>query len=73
MKKKPARKKIHFTLPERDAAKLSAYAKDHGVSRPVAVRRIVKAALKEYSPVRPPVEPKNQLGLFDGIQSDIFS
>ena len=69
----PKRHKISFTLPAREGELLKSYAKEHRVSRPVAVRRMVKAALKEYAQKRPAEEPRNQLGLFDVVQIDIFN
>ena len=74
MKKKPAKKKkISFTLPEREGEVLSRYAKERGISRPDAVRRMVRTALREYSSTLAHAEPRNQLGLFDVVQIDIFN
>jgi len=74
MNKKPTkRKKISFTLPEREGEILSLYAKENGISRPAAVRRMVRAALQQYSSALRHAEPRNQLGLFDVVQIDIFN
>ena len=74
MNKKPTkRKKISFTLPEREGEILSLYAKENGISRPAAVRRMVRAALQQYSAALRHAEPRNQLGLFDVVQIDIFN
>lgn len=73
MTKKPNRKRITFSLPEREGEILNAYAKELGISRPVAVRRMVKTALRQYASSRSQDEPRNQLGLFDVLQIDIFN
>lgn len=74
MNKKPTkRKKISFTLPEREGEILSLYAKENGISRPAAVRRMVRTALQQYSSALRHAEPRNQLGLFDVVQIDIFN
>ena len=68
MNKKPTKKKkISFALPEREGEMLARYAKEKGISRPAAVRRMVRTALQQHS------EPQNQLGLFDVVQIDIFN
>lgn len=73
MRKKPIkRKKITFTLPEREGEVLSLYAKEKGISRPDAVRRMVRATLREYSSSLAKAEPRNQLGLFDVVQMEMF-
>ena len=74
MSKKPAKKKkITFSLPEREGEVLSLYAKEKGISRPAAVRRLVRAELQQYATSLRHAEPKNQLGLFDVVQIDIFN
>ena len=64
--------KISFTLPEREGEMLSLYAKENGISRPVAVRRMVRSALHQYASTLRRTEPSNQLDLFDVVQIDIF-
>ncbi len=66
-------KKISITLPEREGERLKMYAKELGISRPAAVRRIVRDALKQYKVTSHKDEPQNQLGLFDTLQVDIFN
>ena len=74
MNRKPTKKKkITFTLPEREGEVLSLYAKENGISRPAAVRRMVRAALHQYYSALSHAEPRNQLGLFDVVQIDIFN
>ena len=71
--RKTRKKKISFALPEREGEMLALYAKEMGVSRPAAVRRMVKSALREHFQDRPKAQPENQLGLFDAVQIDIFN
>lgn len=74
MNKKPTKKKkISFALPEREGEMLARYAKEKGISRPAAVRRMVRTALQQYSSTIQHSEPQNQLGLFDVVQIDIFN
>lgn len=74
MNRKPAKKrKISFTLPEREGEMLTLYAKEKGISRPDAVRRMVRTALQQYASNLQHSEPRNQLGLFDVVQIDIFN
>lgn len=73
MKKKPIRKKLTLSLSERESQLLALYAADQGTTKTVAVRRLLKAALTEYSVKIASQEPANQLGLFDSIQYDIFN
>ena len=66
-------KKISITLPEREGEVLKVYAKELGITRPAAVKRIVRETLKQYKTALAKAEPKNQLGLFDSLQVDIFN
>ena len=66
-------KKISFSLSEREGEKLRIYALEHGISRPVAAKRLVREALKQYHPAANDKEPQNQLGLFDILQVDILN
>ena len=66
-------KKISITLPEREGEVLKVYAKELGITRPAAVKRIVRETLKQYKTAAAKAEPKNQLGLFDSLQVDIFN
>ena len=66
-------KKISITLPEREGEVLKVYAKELGITRPAAVKRIVRETLKQYKTAVAKAEPKNQLGLFDSLQVDIFN
>lgn len=71
--KKPIRKKLTLSLSEREAQLLALYAADQGATKSVAVRRLLRTALADYSKKIATQEPKNQLGLFDSIQYDIFN
>lgn len=64
---------ISFSAKEREV--LSLYASEMGVSRPVALRRIVKRQLREYLRNHNLVSdvPANQLDIFDSVQIDIFN
>lgn len=66
-------KKISITLPEREGEVLKVYAKELGITRPAAVKRIVRETLKQYKTAVAKAESKNQLGLFDSLQVDIFN
>lgn len=63
--KKVKKKRFSLLLNERETAMLTRYARSNKCTRPVAVRRIVMAALREYA--RSPFDEvsKNQLNLFD--------
>lgn len=52
---------------------LSVYAIEMDVTRPLALRSIVKTYLKEYEKRSITHVPDNQLSLFDSIQLDIFN
>ena len=74
MKKKTNKgKKVEVTLWEHDLRLLQRYSEQTGLSRAVAIRHLVREGLKELDlPVNVP-EAKNQLGLFDSMQIDIFN
>ena len=65
-------KKVSFTFCKRDYDALTAYAVSKEMSRAVAVRHIVHEALKEYMRNATQEMSKNQLGIFDSVQIDIF-
>ena len=66
-------KRISISLSEREGELLARYAKEMGTTRPAAVRRFVRECLRQYRSQSKNVEPKNQLGLFDSMQIDIFN
>lgn len=77
MQKKPKAKKpkkFSITLPEREGELLSLYAKEHKITRPAALRRMVREGLKAYkqSLSKRNIQPDNQLGLFDMVQIEMF-
>jgi hypothetical protein len=74
-KKRPAKKakKLVVTLPYTDFERLSAYAKSQGASRPIVAKRLIKAQLAELAIEKQQRQVKNQLGLFDSMQLDIFN
>lgn len=74
-KRKPAKKakKIVVTLSHTDYEKLCAYAKSQSASRPVVAKRLIKAQLAVMAIEKQQRESKNQLGLFDSMQLDIFN
>lgn len=71
--KKTKKKKFSFVLPEREDELLTLYAKEHSLTRPEAVRRILRDYLRQYRSSITKTEPDNQLGLFDSLQIDIFN
>lgn len=66
-------KKISITLPEREGELLKRYAQEFGTTRPAAARKMILTALRQYKVSAAKAEPKNQLGLFDTLQVDIFN
>lgn len=64
--------RLSIALPEKEAAKLSLYAAEHGVGRAAAMRKILKEHLKSYT-VDGHNEVRNQISLFDSLQMDIFN
>lgn len=71
--KKIKPKKYTLTLSEREALRLGRYAEALGVSRPLALQRLMKQALRESADLPVGKEDTNQLGLFDTLQIDIFN
>ncbi len=71
--KKIKPKKYTLTLSEREALRLGRYAEALGVSRPLALQRLMKQALREATDLPVGKEDTNQLGLFDTLQIDIFN
>lgn len=75
MKKKSTKKnakKIVVSLSERDFKKLGEYAKTHGTTRSIAAKRMIHLQLAALQSVKSDNAPKNQLGLFDSVQLNIF-
>ena len=70
---KPKPKKYTLTLSEPEVRRLTAYAAESGIERPVALHRIVSQALRAYEAAPPDRHDKRQLGLFDSVQIDIFN
>lgn len=73
--KKPIQKKtkkISISLTEREADLLQAYAKSIGTTRGKALKKLMKAGLKDAAVLAAKSVPSNQLGLFDAVQTDIF-
>lgn len=70
---KPRQKKYTLTLSEPEVRRLTAYAAESGIERPVALHRIVSQALRAYEAAPPNRRDKRQLGLFDSVQIDIFN
>jgi len=71
--RKPKQKKYTLTLSEPEVRRLTAYAEESGVERPVALHRIVSQALRDYGHVAATRQDERQLGLFDSVQIDIFA
>lgn len=71
--KKIKPKKYTLTLSEREVLRLGRYAEALGVSRPLALQRLMKQALREAADLPVGKEDTNQLGLFDTLQIDIFN
>lgn len=71
--KMPKPKKYTLTLSERESARLGAYADSCGISRPLALQRLMKQALRQVADIPANSKDANQLGLFDTLQIDIFN
>ncbi len=65
-------KKFSISLSLKEGEILNLYAKNHGLSRPAAIRKILKENLQPYAEQMAKMGPENQLGLFDTLQIDIF-
>lgn len=66
-------KKITVTLSYTDYERISALAKTQRVSRPLLAKRLLRAQLSALAVSSTKKEAKNQLGLFDSMQLDIFN
>ena len=72
-KKKIKNKRIDFMLSASDYEALQQYAKEIGCGVAVAARRAVKCLIDEYRKGAAAAVSKNQLSIFDSIQTDIFN
>lgn len=66
-------KKITVTLSYTDYERISVLAKTQRVSRPLLAKRLLRAQLSALAVSSTKKEAKNQLGLFDSMQLDIFN
>lgn len=66
-------KKITVTLSYTDYERISALAKTQRVSRPLLAKRLLRTQLSALAVSSTKKEAKNQLGLFDSMQLDIFN
>lgn len=73
--KTPKRYKMSISLSAKEKEVLALYAAEQGVTRGVALRRIVKQELKAFlcNHATAPATPANQLDIFDSVQIDIFN
>ena len=73
-KKKTAKKtkKITVSLTLRDFEKITMLAKEQKTSRPIVAKRLMKSQLASIQIEKNENLAKNQLGLFDSMQIDIF-
>ena len=62
-----------LTLSERESARLGVYADSCGITRPQALQRLMKQALRQAADASVDSRDVNQLGLFDTLQIDIFN
>lgn len=72
-KKSSKGKKIAVTLSEHDISLLQSYVSQSGVTRSIAVRRIIHETLKNYARSLPNPTAHNQLDIFDSMQIDLFN
>lgn len=73
MKKKPTKKRVTVLLSGRDYEKLSLLARKQRTTRPIMARRLLKAQLEAVEIEKKERQARNQLGLFDSLQIDIFN
>ena len=67
------KKKVSVSLSEREANLLQFYATQKGIRKSVAAKRLINEGLHQYAAAMDKSAiPVNQLGLFDGVQTDIF-
>ena len=66
-------KKFSITLSEKEVLMLNQYASCEGVTRPVALKRLLRERLREVAAVPPQQQDEAQLCLFDSVQVDIFN
>lgn len=71
-KKAPKKKKLTLVLSEREYNVLKLYAEEQGITKPDAVRRVLRQQLADYAKSLANATPRNQLDLFDSVQIDIF-
>lgn len=74
MATKKRRKKavrVHLSLSQRDAEHLRGVARQMGVGRAVAARRLMHEALARHPLAQEEARAKNQLSIFDSMQYDI--
>ncbi|MDY5969724.1 MAG: hypothetical protein SPJ13_06915 [Bacteroidales bacterium] len=75
MATKKRRKKalrVKLTLSVRDAEHLRGVARQMGVGRSVAARRLMREALKLHPLELADIQSENQLSIFDSMQYDIM-
>lgn len=70
--KRPQSRKFSVSLSDKDGEILKLYAQKHGMTRPDAIRKILREHLRPYAEMVAKEGPENQLGLFDILQMDIF-
>lgn len=73
VRKVQKKQKFSISLSPQEREMLTLYAIDQGISRPAALRRMVKQQLREYAHSRGTISPTNQLDIFDSVQIDIFN
>ncbi|MBR3528181.1 MAG: hypothetical protein IKN84_00805 [Bacteroidales bacterium] len=73
--KKPVKKvrKITVSLCERDFEKITELARQQNVVRPLVAKRLLHEQLATIEIAKRQSDSKNQLGLFDSLQINIFN
>ncbi len=72
-KKQSWGRKVVITLSDNDIAALKQYADEQHVAPAVAIRKILRSQLADYTKLAPNTQPANQLDIFDSFQIDIFN
>lgn len=75
MQKKKSKKKVHkitFQPSETAYRQIRQYAVSHNITNGIAVKRLLRISLQQLDKQAKEDVAKNQLGLFDSVQLDIF-
>ncbi len=72
LKKKTKQNRVKINLLEKDAKMLKRFCKINKISQATALKKIIREYLTEHLTSYAEEVAKNQLGLFDSVQTNIF-